>query len=129
MPLRCSATEAAASPLGEAFVHAIACRDFAKVTQLLHQDVEFRALTPRRSWDPATREDAVAVLRTWFGDCDIQEVLHVDTVDLGGRHSLAYRYQGERYDAPFIIEQHAYYDEVDGQIGWIRVLCSGFRPR
>ena len=126
MPLRSSATEATAS-LGERFVHAIASRDFTKVAQLLHHDVEFRALTPRRSWDPATRDDVVVVLRTWFGDCDIQEA-HVDTGEVGGRHRLAYQYQGQRHGDPFVIEQHAYYDEADGQIVWIRVLCSGFRP-
>jgi hypothetical protein len=27
----------------------------------------------------------------------------------------------------FVVEQQAYYTERDGQITWMRVLCSGFR--
>jgi len=32
-------------------------------------------------------------------------------------------------DGPFIVEQQAYYTERDRRITWMRVLCSGFRPR
>lgn len=27
-----------------------------------------------------------------------------------------------------LTEQQAYLSEVDGRIGWMRVLCSGYRP-
>ena len=91
--------------------------------------IEFRALTPRREWHLATRGDVLDVLHTWFGDCDIQDVLRVDTSEIGARHHVAYRYQGERTDGPFVIEQQAYYDETGGQISWVRLLCSGFQPR
>jgi hypothetical protein len=30
---------------------------------------------------------------------------------------------------PFVVEQQAYYTDRSGQITWMRVLCSGFRPR
>ena len=114
--------------LGATLAHAIAARDFAKVEELLHPHVEFRALTPRRFWESGTRAGAVDVLRTWFGDCDLQ-IVSVDTGEVAGRHHVAYRYQGERPAGAFLIEQHAYYDESDGRITWIRLLCSGFRSR
>ena len=31
-------------------------------------------------------------------------------------------------DGDFVVEQQAYLSERDGRIGWMRVLCSGFRP-
>ena len=129
MPPQSSATEATATSLGAAFAYAIASRDFEKLADLLHPEVEFRALTPRRSWEAGTRDGALEVLRTWFGDCDIQDVLRVDTAEIGGRYHVGYRYQGERPAGPFLIEQQGYYDETDGRVSWIRLVCSGFRPR
>ena len=31
-------------------------------------------------------------------------------------------------DGRFLVEQQAYIEERDGRIGWMRVVCSGFRP-
>jgi hypothetical protein len=31
-------------------------------------------------------------------------------------------------DGRFVVEQQAYLAERDGRIGWMRVVCSGFRP-
>lgn len=127
MPPRSSATDATASLLGAAFAHAIAGRDFAKLAELLHPEVQFRALTPRRCWEPATRDDVLEVLRTWFGDCDVKDVVRVDTAEIGGLHHVAYRYHGDRPSGSFLIEQQAYYDETGGRISWMHLLCSGFR--
>lgn len=129
MPPRSSATKPAPTSLGAKLAHSIARHDFTQIAELLHPDIEFRALTPRRLWEPATREEVIDVLRTWFGECDIHDVLRVDTSELAGRRQVTYRYQGERADGPFVIEQQAYYDETGGQISWIRLLCSGFQPR
>lgn len=129
MPPLSSATETTSSSLGAKLAHSIARKDFAKLTELLHPAVEFRALTPRRVWEPANRDEVLDVLRTWFGDVDIHDVLCVDTDELPGRLHVAYRYQGNGPQGPFLIEQQAYYEEIDGQISWIRVLCSGYRPR
>jgi hypothetical protein len=70
----------------------------------------------------------VEVLRTWFGDFDNHDVLGVDTTEMAGRNHVSYRYRGERPEGRFVIEQQAYYDETNGQISWIRILCSGYRP-
>ncbi|MGH2866374.1 MAG: hypothetical protein ACRDNK_02235 [Solirubrobacteraceae bacterium] len=129
MPPLSSATETTTSSLGAKLAHSIARRDFAQLAELLHPAVDFRALTPRRVWEPANRDEVLDVIRTWFGDADIQDVLCVDTHELAGRFHVAYQYQGERPGGPFLIEQQAYYAETDGQISWIRLLCSGYRPR
>jgi ketosteroid isomerase-like protein len=121
---------AGADTLGRAFAYAIARRDFGELGDLLHPDVELRALTPRRSWEPADHDAAVEVLRTWWGDCRIDDIEHVDASTVGDLGHVAYRFTGQRPDGPFVVEQHAYFTEQDGRIAWMRVLCSGFRtPR
>jgi hypothetical protein len=90
MPQLSSATEATSTSPGMKLVPAIV-HDSTEIAELLHQDIEFRALTPRRSWEPTTREDAVEVLRTWFGDFDIQDVLRLDTTEMAGRYHVNYR--------------------------------------
>lgn len=45
-----------------------------------------------------------------------------DTVRTG------WRVAGEGMDGPFVFEQLAYLRERDGQVGWLRVMCTGPRP-
>jgi hypothetical protein len=118
---------ASADTIGRAFAYAIARRDFGELGDLLHADVELRALTPRRTWEPAGHDAALDTLRTWFGDCRIDEIERVDATSVGDRNHVAYRFTGQRPDGRFVIEQQAYFTERDGRIDWIRILCSGFR--
>jgi hypothetical protein len=43
--------------------------------------------------------------------------------------ALAYRFGVTNPDGRFLVEQQAYLFARDGQIEWMRVLCSGFRER
>jgi hypothetical protein len=125
-----SATSRAGSLLGPAFAHALARRDFHQVAEVLCQDVDFAALTPRRSWAAASAEDTIRVLRQWFDDATaVEEVIGVHADAVGDRHCVTYRFAGDRPDGPFVIEQHAYFADRDGRIGWMRLVCSGFRPQ
>jgi hypothetical protein len=115
--------------LGPAFAQALARRDFALVAEVLCPDIEFRALTPRRAWEADTSEETLRVLRTWFSEATVvDDVLDVRTDVVTDRHAVTYRFAGERPDGRFVIEQHAYYTERADRIGWMRLLCSGFRP-
>jgi hypothetical protein len=97
---------------------------------MLCPDIEFAALTPRRTWDAATAQDAIRVLRTWFDDeVEVEEVIGVRIDTVGDRHCVTYRFGGDGPQGPFVIEQHAYFCDRDGQIGWMRLICSGFRPQ
>lgn len=120
-------TTAGTDTIGRAFASAIARRDFGELGDLLHPDIELRALTPRRSWEPDGHEAAVQVLRTWWGDCRFDGIEHVEVGTVGDRGHVAYRFTGQRPDGPFVVEQQAYFTEQDGRIAWMRVLCSGFR--
>lgn len=114
--------------VGRAFAAAVARRDFDELATLLHPEVDFRALTPRRTWEAATPDEVLDVLRTWFGPATVEQVLAIDSSAVGDRQHVAYRLRGVRDDAPFVIEQQAYFDVRDGRLAWVRLVCSGFRP-
>jgi hypothetical protein len=115
------------SPLGRAFAHALAHKDFDQAAGVLHPEIDFRALTPRRAWAPENHIEAVEVLRTWFGECRIEQIVRLDSDTFADRQHVAYRFRGHRPDGPFVIEQQAYFHERDGKIDWLRIMCSGFR--
>ena len=66
---RATRTRTRADTIGRAFAYAIARHDFGELGDLLHPNIDFRALTPTRTWEPADHDAAVEVLRTWWGDC------------------------------------------------------------
>ena len=124
-------TQTAASTLGTSFAEALARKDFDSVAELLHPEIDFRALTPRRNWEASSPDDVIqGILRTWFDESDeIEELVSLETGMVADRERVGYRFQGQNPDGPFVLEQQAYLSERDGKIGWMRVLCSGFRPR
>jgi hypothetical protein len=118
------------SGLGAEFARALGAKDFARVKELMHPELDFRGMTPNRAWE-ATGPDALVaeVLTTWFDDEDvIATVDRVETDAFADRLRVGYRFTGRNAEGPFVVEQQAYLSERDGRIGWLRVLCSGFRP-
>lgn len=117
--------------LGTRFAHAIAAKDADALRGLLADDVDFRGMTPGRTWD-GTGPDAVveAVLGSWFGDTDrIEQVVDVqDGEDVADTARVSYRFDLSNADGDFVAEQQVYY-RGDESIDYLRVLCSGFRPR
>jgi hypothetical protein len=119
-----------ASSLGESFATALAARDFARLRGLLAPVLDFRGLTPRRTWEASTADAFVDdVASVWFGPSDVvEEVLTIDTGTVGDREHVAYRFRVRTDGEPFVVEQQAYFNEHEGRIDWLRILCSGFRP-
>ena len=116
--------------LGSSFAEALGRKDFDAIQALLDPEIDFRGLTPGRTWEAT---DAVVVvdeiLRQWFEDSDeLEEILAVESDSFADRRRVAYRFRGRNQDGPFVVEQQAYYTDHDGRIDWMRVLCSGFRP-
>jgi hypothetical protein len=115
---------------GPAFAQALAARDFDKLQSLLDPDVEFRALTPRRTWEADGDSPTVDLFRKWFDDATvIEQVDEVDTHAVADRQHLVYRFSGHDEGGPFVIEQQVYFTERGGRMNWMRMMCSGFRPR
>lgn len=127
-----SATDAASADtaLGREFAEALGRKDFEAVSALLDPHIDFRGLTPGRTWEASDASTVVeAILRQWFEDSDeIEEIVSIDSGSVADRRRVAYRFRGRNADGPFVVEQQAYYTEQDGRIGWMRVLCSGVRP-
>jgi hypothetical protein len=120
----------AQSTLGNAFANALASKDFAAVSDLLHPEIDFRGLTPRRNWEADNPDEVIqGILRQWFEDSDdIEELLSVETDAFADRERVGYRFRVRNPEGLFAVEQQAYLEARDGKIAWMRVLCSGFRP-
>jgi hypothetical protein len=125
------ATAPLTTTLGEAFAQALSRKDFDEVTRLLHPQVDFRGLTPGRMWEASDARSVVQdVLMSWFDSSDeLERLVSTQTDAFADRARVGYRLEGHNPDGPFVVEQQAYYEERDGRIGWMRVVCSGFRPR
>lgn len=117
--------------MGEAFARALAATDNDRLRGLLAGEVDFRALTPGRYWAARTPEEVVdeVVLGHWFASGNhIRELVSVTTDRVCDCEHVAYRLRVRNADGDFVIEQQAYYTVDGGQIDWMRVLCSGYRP-
>ena len=115
--------------LGVAFARALAAKDFARIKELVHPDVDFRGMTPNRTWEARDPDGLVAdILTEWFAETDeVETVDRIATDAVGDRTGLSYRFSGRNDGGPFVVEQQAYLTARDGRIDWMRVLCSGFR--
>ena len=91
---------------------------------LMHPEIDFRGLTPRRSWEASDRDQ---VLECCFAvgceDSDeIEGLENVETDSFADRHRVGYRFSVNNPDGRFLVEQQAYLSARDGQIDWMRVV-------
>jgi hypothetical protein len=123
-------TSAATSTLGKAFAEALAAKDFDAIAALLHQEIDFRGLTPRRNWEADNPQGVIqGILRQWFEDEDhIEELVATESDAFANVERVGYRFRVRTEGTLYEVEQQAYLEERDGRIGWMRVLCSGYRP-
>jgi hypothetical protein len=117
--------------LGTRFARAIAAKDSDALAALLAPDVDFRALTPRKFWEGATPEEVLEVVfGNWFEEQD-----HIDAligVTLGepveDTQQVGYRFAITNPAGRHVVEQQAYYRAEGDRIGYLRLVCSGYRP-
>ena len=116
--------------IGAEFARALAAKDFSRIRDLLHPEIDFRGMTPNRNWEAGDPDGVIGVvLGQWFEDKDEIEGLEgVETDAFADRERVGYRFRIRNPDGRFLVEQQAYLAERDGRIGWMRVVCSGFRP-
>ncbi len=97
---------------------------------LMHPEIDFRGLTPSRAWEANDRDAVISVLlRDWFEETDEIEALEwLESDAFADRQRVGYRFSVSRPVGRFLVEQQAYLSARDGRIGWMRVLCSGYRP-
>jgi hypothetical protein len=116
--------------LGADFARAFAAKDAGRIRELVHPEIDFRGLTPSRSWEAADPDSLVSILfDEWLENKDEVESLdEVETDSVADRERVGYRFSVRNPDGRFVVEQQAYVGTRDGQIDWMRVVCSGFRP-
>jgi hypothetical protein len=116
--------------LGAGFARAFADKDSARMRELLHPEVDFKGLTPSRSWEAGDADAVIDILfGKWLEDTDHVEALEgVEDDAVADRERVGYRCSVTNPDGRFVFEQQAYIEPRDGMIGWMRVVCSGFRP-
>ena len=115
--------------LAEDFARAVATKDHDRVRDLLHPDLDFRAMTPNRIWEATDSGGVVDALKVWFDDGDRIEALDAIEVDaFADRARVGYRLRVRNNDGEHLVEQQAYLSERDGRISWLRIMCSGYRP-
>jgi hypothetical protein len=118
------------SEVGVAFAEALAAKDAEALSGLLTKDVDFKGLTPRRFWEGGSPADVLEVLfGNWFEPKDeIKSLMSCESGAVGSRESVTYRLHITDPDGQYEVEQRAYFDVVDGRIGYLRILCSGYVP-
>jgi hypothetical protein len=119
-----------ATTLGAAFAEAVTSKDYRRVADLLHPEIDFRALTPNRSWEAGDPETVIEqILKAWIEDDEhVEELIAVESDTIGDRERVGYRYRLRTPDGVFVVEQQAFIGERDGRIDWLRLVCSGSRP-
>jgi hypothetical protein len=119
--------------VGQRFAEALAAKDAEGMRAVLADDVDIRAMTPGRFWEPGSVDEFVdeVVLRKWFSDKDhILGIESIESATVGDRHRVAYIVKVENGDGLHLVEQQAYYDldATADRIGLLRIMCSGYRP-
>lgn len=114
--------------VGERFARALLAKDWDAVAATLDPALDFRGLTPGRTWEAKSAGDAIEqVFNLWLEPTDeVQEVVDVSTDRVAHRDRVIYRFRVRTPGGHYLCEQTAYYDAVDGRIAKLRVLCSGF---
>ena len=111
-------------------LEAIVARDFTRAQALMHPEVDFRAMTPKRTWEADDPKGVGEVLRAWFEHPE-REVERVEPAEGGAVEDtvrVGWRVYGTEGSDPFVFEQQAFLREDGGQVVWMRVMCSGPRP-
>jgi hypothetical protein len=116
--------------LGTDFAHAFAGKDGDRIRELVHPEIDFKGLTPNQNWEASDPDALVSILfEQWLEDSDeVEGIESVESDAFADRERVGYRLSVSAPDGRFLVEQQAYIGERDGKIGWMRVVCSGFRP-
>jgi hypothetical protein len=124
-------TTTGAPGIAAAFADAILARDFAQAISLLHPEIDFRAMTPNRIWEADGPAAVESVLRKWLDDPDedVEQIGATDPAVIENTARVGWLVRLTDAEGPQTFEQQAYVRERDGQIGWLRVMCTGAVPR
>ena len=109
--------------LGAAFARALAEKDAAGIRELIHPDIDFRGLTPNRSWEANDRDELLSILlESWFEEDDEIEALEsVESDTVADRERVGYRFSVSNPDGRHLVEQRQISPIATGRLsgcGW-----------
>ena len=114
--------------IGQAYLDALAVRDFERIKKLLHPHICFRGLVPGAVCEGATAEETLSWLRRWFGTAEGFNLRQCSVDQVVDRLHLAYRAQVRDQEGWQEVAQHLYCIIEHEVITDLALLCSGFRP-
>jgi len=111
----------------DAFLSALAARDFERFAGSLAPSVQARLFLPRGPELRAGRDEIARRFEGWFASTSDFEVLESSNQQVGPRRRLTWRFRLSRDgQTRVIIEQVAFVDVGSEGIAQIDLLCSGF---
>ncbi len=115
--------------LGAEFARAFCDREEERIRELVDPELDFRALTPNRSWESTGPDELLEILfGRWIADDDeIRGIEKLEHDSFEDRERVGYRFRVVNAKGEYLVEQQAYVTERDGRIAWMRVVCSGWR--
>jgi hypothetical protein len=112
---------------GEAFVAAVAARDFPGLRGVLAEDVRFRLLVPKGAQAQAGVDETLGRFEGWYAGSDEVLVESATVATVADRLVLAYRLRLRDGDGWRLIEQHLVaHAGTDGRLDALDLLCTGF---
>lgn len=114
--------------IGQAYLEALAVRDFDRVEKLLHPQIHFRGLVPGAVQAGNTAEEALSWLRRWFGTAEAFYLTQCSVDQVVDRLHLAYQAHVCDQEGWQEVAQHLYCIIEHEVITDMALLCSGFRP-
>jgi SnoaL-like protein len=114
---------------GEAFVAALAERDYSRLANTLAPNVRMRALLPPGTVEISGPEATSAKFSSWFGGAEDLELVSSGSEAIADRLHVYYRLRVRKPgDVWKLVEQHLLCALDGDQIAALDLICSGFRP-
>lgn len=115
--------------LGVDFARAFGARDRERIRELVDPELDFKALTPQRFWEAADVDGLLEILfDIWIRESDeIRGIEKLERDLFADRECVGYRFRVANEKGEYLVEQQAFVTERDGQIAWMRLVCSGWR--
>ncbi len=114
--------------LGERIVECIRQRDFERLEECFHPQVQARLLIPPGLLKPLGAGELAGNIREWFAEADRFEMEQWRVSPVGDRLHIGYHIRLREAGCWYVVEQQAYAQIEEGAITRFDLLCSGFRP-
>jgi hypothetical protein len=118
-----------AARVAHALASAVTTGNWPALSELLHDEVDFRGLTTVRAWLAVGPDQMCAVLREWSAqEGRPAHLAHVDVASISDRYRVTYRLQVSAAMAtPAVSYEHTAYFDLDAheRITFVRMLSSG----